>query len=278
MLTLLCPDTLPEPPTTDPGDDASARAVDSATHPVAGAASRFAPLKQRLRRARPGIRWHEEATIARRSPLESWITQCFGLPAGVWPAAYGRFAGCVADRSANDTGDVCRLAQGQLRSELTIRPAHLHAGLDHLVLQPPAMLEVTTQEAEQLVISANDFLRDDGISLRVLTADYWVLDTGTRFDVDLSSAEQAIGRNVDAYMPAGKDGRKLRSLLNELQMLWHDHPVNQQRDDNGHTRINTVWAEGYCDPLVTDMTTHGFRQIFCTQPAMAGLAQAQGIP
>jgi hypothetical protein len=45
-------------------------------------------------------------------------------------------------------------------------------------------------------------------------------------------------------MPRGPSARTWRRLANELQMLWHEHPVNLGRQARGLPVINGLWFEG----------------------------------
>ena len=44
------------------------------------------------------------------------------------------------------------------------------------------------------------------------------------------------GHNVHDFMPAGRDGARVRSLMNEMQMLLHEHPVNERREQRRDCR------------------------------------------
>jgi hypothetical protein len=44
--------------------------------------------------------------------------------------------------------------------------------------------------------------------------------------------------------PQGADARRLRSVLNELQMLLFEHPVNQAREARGELPVNSLWLWG----------------------------------
>ena len=52
------------------------------------------------------------------------------------------------------------------------------------------------------------------------------------------------GRNLRDLMPAGRDGARVRSLVNEIQMLLHEHPVNAARSARRQPAINSVWLWG----------------------------------
>jgi hypothetical protein len=63
-------------------------------------------------------------------------------------------------------------------------------------------------------------------------------------------------------MPGGRDGKAVRSLMNEIQMLFHEHEVNERRARSGRPAINSLWIWGFgsvarpgpldLPPLVTD--------------------------
>jgi hypothetical protein len=49
-------------------------------------------------------------------------------------------------------------------------------------------------------------------------------------------------------MPEGRDGQLIRRLMNELQMVLHEHPVNERRAAQGQRTINAVWLWGFGAP------------------------------
>ena len=50
--------------------------------------------------------------------------------------------------------------------------------------------------------------------------------------------------NLEGAMPTGPDARALRRLMAELQMLLHEHPVNQRRARAGAPEVNAIWLHG----------------------------------
>lgn len=224
MLTLLCPDALPE------ADDTPDHAGSAAANRSAGGITRLATL---LRRSRVLDEWADPQAIPRMAPAHRWLAARFGLPGNWQPGAFR-----ALDTQGDRTG-------AHATPHMVMTPAHLHAGLDHLVLQPPALLAVTLQEAQALVETSNRFFAADNLALKILTPGCWVMKSAEAFDVQTCDHALAVGRNVDAYLPDGPDARRLRSVLNEMQMLWHEHPVNQARQEQHLPPINTLWVEGY---------------------------------
>jgi len=62
------------------------------------------------------------------------------------------------------------------------------------------------------------------------------------WDITTSPVRQVEGRNVDLMMPKGADALRFKKLLNELQMLLHQWPENQQRELSGKVTVSSPWV------------------------------------
>lgn len=259
-LTLLCQGTLV--PDSRPGDLSAAsspqwpnRALVSC--PPAHAISRL------LARSGPPIPFFAAKqngwVLPRDSGAEAWIRHKFALPPDVGIGA------CAA------------LTHSPTPSALIVRLVHLHAARDHLVLWPGEQLPLNNAETASLFEAARDWLRDEPITLRRLSAELWeLIETGSvtpSFSTLRSaSSNRASGRNIDAWLPQGEAARPWRRLMNEVQMLWHTHPVNERRSAEGLRPVNALWLEGL-PPL---HATRAFDRIVSDDPVLAGLATVSG--
>ncbi len=129
-----------------------------------------------------------------------------------------------------------------------LEPAHFHLAKDHLVLLAGAAQGLAEPQARALATAIEPLLADDGMTLALANPTHWLLrESQAPWQLDCAAADAAAGRNVDGYLPAGADARRYRRLLNEIQMTWHDHPVNEQRTAEGELPINSVWLSGPVD-------------------------------
>jgi hypothetical protein len=62
--------------------------------------------------------------------------------------------------------------------------------------------------------------------------------------VSTSTPDAAALNELRDVVPQGKDGARLRSLMTELQMVLHDHPVNDERERRGLPTANAIWLWG----------------------------------
>ncbi len=230
------------------------------TDTVADSAATSAPALARLCRGpTQQTRALDTPEALRRTPAEHWLASAYGLAPAVNPAAYARL---------NEAPQTPVPAEA-----ITARPVHLRATMDHLVLHSPEGLMITRDESEALAATARQHFGGDGIGWECLSATCWAVTFGESLRaLELASARAAHGRNVDLYMPAGDDGRRARAVLNELQMLWHDHPVNHEREARGLPAVNSLWFEGAC-PAVHQSP---FAAVFGSDDTLAGLARATG--
>lgn len=125
---------------------------------------------------------------------------------------------------------------------------HIHATRDHLVLTNPLELQISPEEEESLRNSVQEAIQDLAPAGLISSPNRWVFQANHFKSLKTSSPALAFGRNIDAWAPKDTDepglARKWRQIQNEIQMIWHDHPVNLERESNGLLPINSIWLYG----------------------------------
>ena len=122
-------------------------------------------------------------------------------------------------------------------------PVHLRAMRDRLVLADSGVLEISRHEAEALAQSiANHF--GAAFSPVPLHPERWYVRFSAAPQLLTTPVSNAVGRDINPLLPQGEDARTFRTLLNELQMLLFDHPVNLAREARGELPINSLWLWG----------------------------------
>jgi hypothetical protein len=104
----------------------------------------------------------------------------------------------------------------------------------------------------------------------------WYLTLNDVPDLAMVAPAQLAGRDIIDGLPQGKAGAKWHAFLNEVQMLFHEHPVNLAREQRGEPAVNSIWpwGGGYLPGQIT--TT--LNQVIAGHPQLRGLAQLGGIP
>lgn len=152
-------------------------------------------------------------------------------------------------------------------------PVHLRPDRDRLLLFAGPDLYPDTAAAGELAASFNTLFADDGLQL--LAADgNWLLGASRAPGPDLPPLYAVAGRYLDAWLPAAVHARPWRRMLNEVQMLFHDHPVNARREAAGLPAVNGLWFWGggpAAGPgAAPSATVHG------NHPLTRGLARLAG--
>ncbi|HXF67574.1 MAG TPA: hypothetical protein VNK67_12875 [Burkholderiales bacterium] len=123
-------------------------------------------------------------------------------------------------------------------------PVHLEARRDRLVLFGPEVVRPTREESDALVAALNRHFAADAIAFAAPHPERWYLRAEPAPRLVTRELSAAAGAEVEMDLPAGEDGPRWRRLLNEIQMLLHDHPVNQAREARGAPTANGLWLWG----------------------------------
>mgnify|MGYP000128415381 FL=1 len=120
----------------------------------------------------------------------------------------------------------------------------ISVGREGATIAHPASFEVTTNEADALFDAVSGLWANRAISALPLNARQWRIwlepNASTR---SLTPAAMAEMRLTD-WWPQEDSLREWRRLLNEIQMVWHEHPVNLARTARGEVPINSLWLFG----------------------------------
>ncbi len=166
-----------------------------------------------------------------------------------------------------------------------LQPIHLHATRDHLILMHQDQIDLTEQESAKLLQIALPLIEEDfQHPLLYKGKRDWFIPAGPFSSLATHSIEQAHGRNIDWWMP--RDTQEIgvaklwRKLQNEVQMLWHIDPINEERAQRGLPAINSLWISGIgkLEDLQVPSLFQNISHIYGDSPLLPGLAKHLGIP
>ena len=123
-------------------------------------------------------------------------------------------------------------------------PVCLIPNREHLTMMPGDQLRISLAEATALIEALNEHFREDPVSFEFSTPDCWYCCCDTRPDISSVPLPQAAGRNLQTLLWQGADKAQWHSWWNEIQMLFHSHPVNMARESQGLPAINGLWFWG----------------------------------
>lgn len=193
---------------------------------------------------------------------QAWLCDQFGVPRQAdWPSA-----------------PIAVLGAGIPPGEdfwLSADPVHLQVNRDQLILLAPESLSITDAEAASLCAALNRHFAPDGLNFLAPQPHRWYLRTVRPPRIHTSSLSRAVGQDIDRMLPQGEDRLAWHRIFNEVQMLLHAHPVNDEREQRGALPINSLWFSG-------GGTLHGartsFRAVMGSSALARGLSKLAGIP
>lgn len=196
----------------------------------------MAPLPPDAADARCLSAAHERA-LAR---LLGWVESSADLNDGLLPWAAWEHAQQLHASPAN-------AAVTATKAWAIVTPCHWSMGREHATLADPSALALTASDAKTLLAAMQPYCQEDGITLHYLTPTKWLAEGDVFRGLPTASLDRVLGRDVDPWLPAGRSGKLLRRLQNEMQMLLYTHPVNEARAQRRQLPVNSLWFSGTGD-------------------------------
>ncbi len=125
-----------------------------------------------------------------------------------------------------------------------ISPCHWKVGMDQMLMQDPAALNLAEDHSRTLLAAMAPFFAEDGLELRFDAPGRWLARGELFRELTTASVDRVSGRDVAAWMPESPQARSLHRLQSEMQMLLYTHPVNDERAEQGLPPVNSFWVSG----------------------------------
>lgn len=125
-----------------------------------------------------------------------------------------------------------------------LTPCHFQVTPDRIILQDPTLLELSEAHARSLFNILQDWFVQDGITLIWDSPNLWLAYSEKFVNLTTSSIERAIQRDVRQWLPRIEVAPQLQRLQTEVQMLFYNLPINDERMASGQLPINALWISG----------------------------------
>jgi len=158
---------------------------------------------------------------------------------------------------------------------LLAHPVHFVLQRDYFSMGP--RLSLSEGESHALMDVLNQHFADDGLTfLAASPPNYWYLHVEADPEISTTELSLVLGRDTTSYMPQGKGATKWNRLLNEAQMLLHEHAVNDTREQRGELPVNSLWLSG--GGALPTMLQPANKTIYAHDAFSKGLALLAGEP
>ncbi len=153
-------------------------------------------------------------------------------------------------------------------------PVCLQLRRDQLILQSGP--DIGMDEAGQLCASLNVHFADTGMQFFAPHPQRWYLRLDSAPSLQTRSLSTVAGADVHQYLPAGTDALHWHGVLNEIQMLFFEHKVNQAREAEAKLPVNSIWLWGGGQDAGKLATR--YRRVLGDGDLAAAFAEVAGIP
>jgi hypothetical protein len=189
---------------------------------------------------------------------EQWLLESFGVARQTdWPSA-----------------PYALLGEGRAPGDdywMHADPAHFSADRDSVLVAEGALLDITNDEAQQIAALVNGHF-GDALQLHVAQPGRWYARVASPPPGSTVPLRQATGSAVSTAVGS----IQWHALMNEIQMLLHEHPINEARESRGAAVINGVWLWG--GGRLAPARQERLRGVLSRHPLAVGLAQCAGVP
>ncbi|MEQ1813962.1 MAG: hypothetical protein ABL860_05860 [Candidatus Nitrotoga sp.] len=136
-----------------------------------------------------------------------------------------------------------------------LRADPVHLQLQRAQMNLHANVSLSVDEATRLCDSLNQHFAGEHFKFFAPHPQRWYMRLDAAPDLMTYSLMQVAGKDIRPCMPFGADALYWNGVMNEVQMLLHEHAVNTAREARGEVVINSVWLWG-----------GGFAQILSQRP------------
>ena len=155
-------------------------------------------------------------------------------------------------------------------------PVHAVADRDVLRILDPRALPIAPAEARELVATLNAHFAQDGVQFIAPQPERWYLVLPADPQMRTHPLAHIVGASLHDYLPFGESGKRWQGVLNEIQMLLHEHPINNAREARGELPINSVWFWGGGN--VPSLAQKKWAQVWSDDVVALGLAKLSRVP
>lgn len=159
---------------------------------------------------------------------------------------------------------------------LQAEPVCLRPDQSRLLLFDCRDFDVSIDELKALAAVFINHFETEGWLVEADDPFCWYISPVGSTSINSHSLGDVFGRNIDLFLPQGKDRLRWHGLLNEVQMLFFDSEVNRLRETTGKMPISGLWFSGF--GYSPERVSSQYRHIFGDDTLTAGLAKSSATP
>jgi len=125
-----------------------------------------------------------------------------------------------------------------------ITPCHWHVGSKHAAMGGLRLAGFPEPDSRALLAAMQPYFTEDGIELHYWQPHGWLARSELFDGLATAALERVVGRDVQSWLPRGRNATTVQRLQAEMQMLLYHHPLNDERAARGLVPVNSFWLSG----------------------------------
>ena len=125
-----------------------------------------------------------------------------------------------------------------------ITPCHWHVGSKHAAMGDLRLAGFAEPDSRTLLAAMQPYFTEDGIELHYWQPHCWLAQSELFDGLATAALERVVGRDVQSWLPRGRNATTVQRLQAEMQMLLYHHPLNNERAARGLVPVNSFWLSG----------------------------------
>jgi hypothetical protein len=228
----------------------------------------------------PSLEMTNQTDLAAIAPALSRFKSLGEKHIRVWPGFERRLTEILGPNEAIPElplAAICRIGMG-LPVEgrwLCVSPVFLETGIEKIILHELDSRHLTREEANALIEAFNQHFLGEGFRLEAGRSDLWFLQLPDHLDIRTQPLSAVRGQSIYPFLPGGEQSGYWHVFMNEVQMLFHNHSVNADRERYGKEPVNGIWLWGEESSSGVGRMEWDF--VISDEPISRGLARFEGI-
>jgi len=139
------------------------------------------------------------------------------------------------------------LDSAEVDDAIWLRADPCHVAVDAVAVRMCAseIPDLSAADAQALAKPLRPVFGDAGFPLEITDAGRWYLRCAPSSQLpEFADSDDVLGDDLMQHLPRGSNERQWRYLLNEAQVILHNHPLNAARAARGRIPANSLWFWG----------------------------------
>jgi len=196
----------------------------------------------------PALELHDHQALAEHAPSLANLTAQGQAHDRLWPGLEYRVAEALGFEATNlvPFAALIRNALGQSSEGqwLCATPVFLEIGIEKILLHDLNASSLAEEGAFSLVEAFNQHFADDGLCIEPDRSGYWFIRLPEHRVIRTQPLSMVRGQSIYPLLPGGEQSAFWHGWMNEVQMLFFNHPVNISREHRGERPISGLWLWG----------------------------------